>query len=162
MSSKATINARKFDNSVHRSWSAELIEKVGSLLLFRGVFDSEVVHPELGVIGGGTVSYEYYWLDQWYNVFRFHQPDGTLRNYYCNVNLPPRYDDGVLDYVDLDLDVLVWRDFRVELLDREDFENNAGLYGYSNEIRAGAENALVRLTELIERREFPFDFKDSI
>ena len=65
--------------------------------MFLGVFDLEVEHPDLGIIRRGTVSYEYYWLDQWYNVFRFENPDGPLRNYYCNVNMPPVFANNVLD-----------------------------------------------------------------
>ena len=35
------------------------------------VFDEEIEHDLLGTIPSGTISTEYYWLDRWYNVFRF-------------------------------------------------------------------------------------------
>jgi uncharacterized protein len=151
-----TINSRKFDGRVHRSWQAELIERNGSLLTFRGVFEQEVRHSNLGVIRPGTVSYEYYWLDRWYNVFRFHEPEGDLRNYYCNVNLPPKYENEVLDYIDLDIDLVIWSDDRVEVLDIEEFEQNKILYEYSAELVAGCHRSLAELRALIERRKFPF------
>jgi len=75
---KITINSRKFDGKIHRSWQAESIAQKDSLLIFVGEFDKEVKHSHLGVIRRGTISYEYYWLDRWYNVFRFHEPDGDL------------------------------------------------------------------------------------
>jgi hypothetical protein len=46
-----------------------------------GEFAEDVEHSNLGQIKNGTVSHEYFWLDRWYNVFRFHEPDGTLRNF---------------------------------------------------------------------------------
>ena len=101
------INARKFDNKIHRSWKCKFIEQRDSLLIFAGEFDREITHNDLGIIRRGTVSYEYYWLDRFYNIFRFHEPEGSLRNFYCNVNVPPTFENGVLDYIDLDIDVLV-------------------------------------------------------
>ena len=86
---EVTINSRKYDQTIRRSWRAELIETTGSMLVFIGKFEFDVEHTDLGFIPRGTVSYEYYWLDRWYNIFRFLLPDGRLRNYYCNINMPP-------------------------------------------------------------------------
>src|SRR5207248_3333985 len=97
-----TVNSRNFDGTLRRSWSARLIKQDGSLIEMIGEFETGVAHPDLGVIDRGTISYEYYWLDRWYNVFRFHEPHGEFRNYYCNINLPPTFENGILDYVDLD------------------------------------------------------------
>lgn len=133
-----------------------MVVQTGPLLVFEGVFDFNVSHVELGFIRRGTVSYEYYWLDRWYNVFRFHEPDGGLRNYYCNMNMPPVFENGVLDYIDLDLDVLVWPDLSYKILDREDFEQNAERFGYSDEIRVNVNAAMNDVIMLIENRKFPF------
>lgn len=152
-----TINSRKYDLSIRRSWQCKLVERNGPLLLFVGEFEGEITHPDLGVIKPGTVSHEYYWLDRWYNIFRFHEPDGTLRNYYCNINMPPTFENGVLDYVDLDIDVLVWPDFRYEVVDEADFEENANLFGYSDDVRSKVQATLDELIELIDKRKFPFD-----
>jgi uncharacterized protein len=151
-----TINSRKFNGEIHRSWNVELISKKDSLLSFVGVFDKEVFHSNLGVIRRGTVSYEYYWLDRWFNVFRFHEPEGNLRNFYCNLNMPPVLDTGVLDYIDLEIDVLVSKDFRVEILDLEEFEENSKIFGYSDELKNKIFQTLDELLNLIKTRSFPF------
>ena len=155
----ATINSRKYDGKIHRSWKANLIETQGSLLTFVGEFEEEVSHEHLGVIRRGTVSYEFYWLDQGYNVFRFHEPEGNLRNYYCNLNLPPEFQNNILDYVDLDIDILVWADFTHEILDMEEFRENAVSYNYPQSVIHDAERNLSKLLEIINARTFPFDFK---
>ncbi|MBA3632865.1 MAG: DUF402 domain-containing protein [Acidobacteria bacterium] len=152
-----TINSYKFDGKVHRSWKAKLIEQKDSLLIFVGEFKKEVKHSHLGVIRRGTISYEFYWLDLWYNVFRFHEPDGDLRNYYCNVNLPPKFKNGVLDYIDLDIDVLVWKDFAYEILDLDEFEENSKIFNYSEDLIRKTKDNLAKLLTLIENRNFPFN-----
>jgi len=151
-----TINSRKFNGQIHRSWKADFIEKQDSLLIFVGDFEEEVRHSKLGVIRRGTISYEYYWLDRWYNIFKFHEPEGRLRNFYCNLNMPPEFQNNVLDYIDLELDVLVSRDFDVEILDREEFEDNSNLFGYSEDLIAKTYETLQELLKIIENRAFPF------
>lgn len=150
-----TINSRKADGSIRRSWSCELLERRDAEVLFVGIFETQIDHPDLGHIAKGTVSYEYYWLDRWYNIFAFYEPDGTFRNYYCNVCVPPVYDSNVLDYVDLEIDIVVWPDWTFSILDEDEYESNAAIYGYSEAVRANAAAALEQLQEMIVRKDLP-------
>jgi uncharacterized protein len=90
-------------------------------------------------------------------VFRFSDHSGKFQNFYCNVGLPPTFDGHVLTYVDLDIDVLVKPDFSYQVLDLEDFEENARVYDYPLDVRENAHEALAELIRLIETRAFPFD-----
>jgi len=150
------VRAYKYDGVLHRTWHAQLVRLEGPLVVLDARFPDEIVHDLLGTIASGTRSLEYYWLDRWYNVFRFAQPDGSLRNYYCNVNVPASFDGETLSYVDLDLDILVDPDFSYRVLDVEDFERNAKRFGYTEEVRANAHQALEELVKMIAGRAFPF------
>jgi protein associated with RNAse G/E len=141
------VRVYKFDGREHRTWSARIAEQAGPLIVLDAVFHEEVEHDLLGRIISGTVSKEYYWLDRWYNVFRFGG------RFYCNVTKPPSFDGSILTYVDLDVDVLVEPDFSYRILDLEDFE----IYPYPAEVRQKARQALGDLISLIEARTFPFD-----
>ena len=154
--SPVLVRSYKYDGVLHRTWNAELVRQAGSLVVLDAKFTDEIVHDLLGTILSGTQSLEYYWLDRWYNVFRFAQPDGTLRSYYCNVNVPANFDGEILSYVDLDLDILVDPDLTYRVLDVEDFEINAGRYGYTEDVQAKARQALADLVKMIESRAFPF------
>ncbi len=153
------INSRKLDGKIHRSWKAKLVERNDSLFVFVGEFEKEVKHPNLGVIRRGTVSYEYYWLNRWYNIFRFHEPGGALRNFYCNINMPPKFENGVLDYIDLDIDILVWQDFKYEILDAGEFEENAEKYKYSENLKQTVDLNVKEIINLIENRKYPFNLE---
>lgn len=157
MNEQIIINSRKFDGEIHRNWKCRLVEQKDSLLVFVGEFEKEVKHSNLDVIGRGTISYEYYWLDRWFNIFRFHEPDGSLRNFYCNINMPPKFHEGVLDYVDLDIDVLVWQDFSFEILDLDEFRENSEKFNYPDELKTKVQKTLDKLLKMIEMREFPFN-----
>ena len=155
-SKQIDVRAYKYDGRLHRTWAAELLRQEKSLVVLDAKFPDEVVHDLLGTIASGTHSLEFYWLNRWYNIFRFAQPNGELRNYYCNVNVPPTFADGILSYVDLDLDILVEPDFSYHILDREDFEESVELYGYSADVQKKALRSLDELVTMIEARRFPF------
>jgi len=157
MSETCIINARKFDGSIHRSWSAELIEETEDLLVFVGRFDREVEHPDLGHISVGTVSHEFYWKKKHFNVFRFHRPDGEFMFFYCNVNLPPTLQASQLDYVDLDIDLLVKTKNNLRILDEDEFERNRSIHNYDDATVSAAHAAIVELKEMISQGSFPFD-----
>lgn len=151
-----TINARKLDGRIHRSWKCELLEETAEYFTFYGEFESEIKHPQLGIIRPQTASFEYYWKERFYNVFKFIEPNGDFRNYYCNINLPPVFENNALDYVDLDIDILVWRDFSVKILDADEYRENIIKYGYSAELQGRVESSVGELLEKIKLREFPF------
>jgi protein associated with RNAse G/E len=157
VTSSITVQVAKYDGVEHRRWPALLAEQTGSLLVLDAVFEEDVEHDLLGKVASGTISIEYYWLDRWYNVFRFSDRDGNVQNFYCNVAMPPSFDGRVLSYVDLDIDVLVKPDFSYRVLDLDDFEENASRYRYSAEVQEKAHAALAELISLIETRSFPFD-----
>ena len=110
----------------------------------------------MGSISRGTVSHEFYWPERWYNVFRFHEPDGRFRNYYCNITMPPTFADGILDYVDLDIDVVVRAELGYDVLDQDDFARNSTKYGYPPELIQKVHDSLNDLTTEIANRQFPF------
>ncbi len=99
------VHSCKHDGRVHRRWPARIERREGSLVVLDAVFDEEVRHPLIGTIEAGTHSTEYFWTDRWYSVFRFQTPAGRLLKFYCNINTPARLSDGVLSFIDLDVDV---------------------------------------------------------
>lgn len=155
-----TINSLKYDGEIHRSWKADVVKETKNLIIFKGNFENEIKHSHLGVIRRGTISYEFYWKNRWYNIFRFHEPEGGLRNFYCNINHPPAIENNQLNYIDLDVDVLVWKDLSVEILDLDEFEENAEKFAYTNELRKKVDESLSEVLELIKNKNFPFDYKE--
>ena len=141
------VRVYKYDGREHRTWRARLAQQVGPLIVLDAVFAEEVEHDLLGRIAAGTISKEFYWLDRWYNVFRF------SGRFYCNVTEPPSFDGSILTYVDLDIDILVEQDFSYQILDLEDFES----YPYPAEVKQKARQAVAELISLVAARSFPFN-----
>lgn len=150
------VRACKYDGTEHRRWPARITSLDDNLLILDAEFTEDIHHQLLGTVARGTKSIEYYWLNRWYNIFRFLKPDGELRSFYCNVNVPPNFDGQVLSYIDLDVDILVAPDLSYRIVDEDEFEMNAARYNYPPKIRESAHQAVTELVSLIEKREFPF------
>ncbi len=155
ISREITIHAKKYDERVRKIWTGGVLSESDELVVMVARFEKTVKHNDLGVIEEGTVSFEHFWLDRWYNVFRFHRPDGTLLAHYVNIAMPAEIDGDVLSYIDLDIDVIRWADGSVEVLDRDDFEKNQVKYSYPPDVIDAVERALLEVLALIEKGELP-------
>ena len=66
---------------------------------------------------------ETFYSDRWYNIFAIYDcHDGRLKGWYCNLSYPAELLDGVVSYVDLALDLLVYPDGRQVVLDQDEFD----------------------------------------
>ena len=151
-----TVRVLKHDGSEYRHWNATIAQRKGALIVLDAEFESHVQHQLLGDIPRGTRTIEYYWLDRWYNIFQFLDYQGATRWYYCNVGAPPTVDGEVLSYVDLDIDILVQPDYSYAVLDLDEFEKHAELFGYDDETKRQVRTAVDELISMIEARQFPF------
>lgn len=74
------------------------------------------------LLGRGDRFVEAYYTDRWYNIFEIHdRVDGHLKGWYCNVTRPAVFVNGIIRYVDLALDLLVFPDGRQLVLDEDEF-----------------------------------------
>ena len=67
-----------------------------------------------------VLSYGLYWADRPYNIYHWVHPDGRSLACYCNAATETRISPAAVDWLDLELDVLVTPDGRVRVLDEEE------------------------------------------
>jgi len=154
--SPVSVVSLNYDRSLRKNWAAELIRFEPPLIELAGVFERDISHPALGHIVNGTLTKEYFWVDRWYNVFRFEEPWGDLKYFYCNMAMPPTYAKNRLEFVDLEIDLVVRPDWNYEILDEDDFEASVKEHRYPGELIKRVQSTLEELLGLLERRDFPF------
>lgn len=125
-------------------------------LILEGTFASDVEHRDVGTILKGTRSVEYFPAGKWYSVFVFYLPDGQLRNFYCNISLPIKILGNRIEMVDLDIDIAVWPDGRVQMLDEDEYAENIERLLYPEYVILGVDSAVRELLELISARAWIF------
>jgi uncharacterized protein len=95
---------------------------------------------------------EYYYTDHWYNIFVIHDgQNGNVKGWYCNIGKPALFEDGVVSYIDLALDLWVSTTGKQTVLDEDEFEE----LDLNEELRAGALKGLEELKELFLKGKPP-------
>ena len=100
---------------IEQSASAFLLEAHfnRSDLMFNGIFLRE-----------GDRFLELYPLEKWFNIFELHDKDNDeIKGWYCNITRPARYDAEKISYDDLALDLLVYPDKKMLILDEDEFRS---------------------------------------
>jgi predicted RNA-binding protein associated with RNAse of E/G family len=100
---------------------------------------------------------EYFYADQWYNIFEIRASDGGLKGWYCNVTRPARISTGEVAWEDLALDLWVAPDGETLVLDEDEF---AALPLPLVE-REAARKALAELQTMVAQKAAPFDKRDN-
>jgi protein associated with RNAse G/E len=96
---------------------------------------------------------EYYYSNRWYNIFAIHdREDGQIKGWYCNIGKPAVFEDSIVSYIDLALDLWVSTDGTQTVLDEDEFEN----LKLNEELRTGALNGLDELKDLFKSKNPPF------
>jgi protein associated with RNAse G/E len=95
---------------------------------------------------------EYYYSDRWYNIFAIHdREDGRVKGWYCNVGKPAVFEDGVVSYVDLALDLWVSANGKQTVLDEDEF-GRLDIDAITREMALGA---LEELKNVFEKQQPP-------
>jgi protein associated with RNAse G/E len=151
------VVSTKYDGSAHWEFDSFFVLENGPLLIATN-FAGQQLHNKAGPWTTPFDVRNHFWSDRWYNVMRCDRPkaDG-LEYWYCNVTTPALYDGETLRYVDLDLDVRVYANGRIELLDEDEFLENSQRMGYPPDVIEQARRAADELVELATKRRFPFE-----
>lgn len=125
----------RLDGAV-RTYSCEAVEVADdhAVLRYRLPGPGRVADLQLPA---GTLTVAYYWADRPYNVYHWIAPAGETLGYYFNLSGPVRIGRDRLEWEDLEVDVLVTPDGRVQVLDED----------------AVPEDAAARLPEIARARE---------
>lgn len=97
---------------------------------------------------------EWFFSDRWYNIFELHHYEtDALEGWYCNITHPARIGQDTVEADDLGLDLMVYPDGRMLVLDKEEFD----ALELDDTTRNSAQAGLADLQQLVTLRLPPFD-----
>src|SRR5215216_7467078 len=126
-------------------YEGQLLRHDDHLIVLEALFDRADM-PFMDVVFKlGDRFVEYYYTDHWYNIFVIHDgAHGTVKGWYCNIGKPAAFEDGIVSYIDLALDLWVSISGEQTVLDEDEFE----ALEVDEELRTGALNGLEELKQL--------------
>lgn len=149
------IQSYKYNGSLHRTWSK------GYVLKSEGTQTIVVTYKTWVIESDGRRWYTrepaicFFYEDRWYNVISMIRKSGIY--YYCNIATPSIYDGESIKNIDLDLDIKVYPDYHYDILDEDEFLDHQVAMSYDEDVIHIAEEATKELSQMIKRKEFPFD-----
>lgn len=96
--------------------------------------------------------------NDWYNVIAMLKEDGVC--YYCNIASPSIEDDGKIKYIDYDLDLKLYPDGNIKVLDEKEYEKHKSKYKYDQRLDLVLRKEVEKIYHLMETRSYPFDDKE--
>lgn len=152
------IQSYKYNGLVHRTWSKAFVLKETKDCIITVTHKTWVIESDGRRWFTKEPAICFFYPDRWYNIISMIRKSGIY--YYCNVATPCVYDGEALKNIDLDLDVKVFPNGDVELLDEDEFEEHQKQMQYDQDIIDLAKDAAQQLLDKIKKEEYPFNHQD--
>lgn len=155
-----TVRKLKFDGTVKYAWPGELFEtgQPGWLGIHHDPLRDHKLMADGSIEGGEPAHLLHYCSTQLplTVIFAFGL-DGAFQDAKCDAALPAEVEGTRVDFVDLDLDVVVLPGGHHYVRDQEAFAERAISMGYSEAAKRAAHHGVLHALRLVRRRSFPFD-----
>ena len=77
-------------------------------------------------------------------------------SYYCNIASPSLIDKDIVKYIDYDLDLKLFHDGGIKVLDENEYERHKNKYQYGERLHKVLTNEVDYIYNLMQSREYPF------
>ena len=151
---KYIIHAYKHNGVIHRTWDeAVFIEKKNGAYIFANQ-NTKVVESYGRSWRTKEGAVLFFYDNNWYNIIGQLKKQGIC--YYCNIASPFILENNVIKYIDYDLDLRVFPNFKYKTLDRNEYNFHKNQMNYPENVQKILEYELEKLKRRAKEKEFPF------
>lgn len=157
MPNPIVVRKRKYDGTTRYEWPGDLIHAVGDdwlVVLHDSARHRKDPPSPFETAGFGIHSIG---LRSPLTVLHWFDELGRLVDAKCDAALPAELNGRTIDFVDLDLDVIVLPGGHHYIRDRDVFEERARALSYPPDVRRAAWCGILRALRAVRRSRFPFD-----
>ena len=149
------VQSFKHDGSLHRTWSKGYVLESTEEQMVVVTNKTWVIESDGRRWFTREPAICFYYPNQWYNIITMIRKTGIY--YYCNLASPSLYDGEAIKNIDYDLDVKVFPDGKIDILDEDEYEEHSQQMDYGKEICEIVESSMNKLLKLIEEKGEPFN-----
>jgi len=148
------VHSYKHNGVIHRVWEKVRILEVIDNVVITASNKTLVIEADGRVWKTTEPAISYFFNDRWFNVIAILRADGI--HFYCNLSSPYLYDEGALKYIDYDLDLKVFPNYRYKILDEYEFNKHRREMNYPEDIQKIVQEQMSILIDMINKKEGPF------
>ena len=149
------IHCYKHNGVIHKSWKLAYVLDIKEDYIVLGNENVLVTKQDGRTWHTKEPAIMFFYKKRWFNIIAQLKPNGIF--YYCNIASPYVIDEGILKYIDYDLDLRVFNDGAFKILDRNEYNYHKKLMKYPREINFIITNELSSLIEMKKASVFPFN-----
>lgn len=149
------VKCFKNDGSLHRSWyNSYLIDNNDEYFILCSI-KAFVIEKNKRKWLAKEPAITIFPKKKWYNVCAMLKD--PYIGYYVNLASPPILEDGIIKYVDYDLDMKLNFENEIKLIDLNEYIDHKESMHYDPRIDEILKKTIVDIRSLMEQRTFPFD-----
>ena len=151
------IHKYKHDGKIHRCWDeATFLEENDDYVIFAN-YKTLVIEKDGRTWRTREPAIMYFSKNDWFNIIGQIKPNGVY--YYCNIASPFIIEEGVIKYIDYDLDLRVFPNGSFKILDRGEYQYNKRRMNYSKDLDIVLKTELTKLINKVRAKEYPFNLE---
>jgi hypothetical protein len=156
---EVVVRKLKFDGAVRYEWEGDLLEELPgwSVVLHDSRRHQKRQTDSPAPDNEGGFGFHYLGTNGPLTVLFWFDLRGRFVDAKCDAALPATLDGDRIDFVDLDLDVVVLPGFTHYVRDQEAFAERSVSMGYTEEAKRVAHQGILHALRMVRRRQYPFD-----
>ena len=150
-----TIKCFKHDGQPHRIWDRGLVLENTDDYIVVATKRAKVVEANGRRWFTKEPAVTIFSKKEWWNTICMIKKNGIV--YYCNIASPSLIHNDSIEYIDYDLDVKLFQDNEIVLLDEKEYLHHKAAYHYSEDLDKVLDKQTRLVVTKMKERQFPFD-----
>jgi len=152
---KLAIHCYKHSGAIDRICDEAIVLEVSDDMLVCANDKARLIEHDGRVHHTNESAILFFYKKRWFNVLGQLKKHGLF--YYCNIATPFLIDNGIIKYIDYDLDLRVFPDGGFKILDRNEYNYHRRIMKYPEEIDTIIKRELSDLIEMKKKMIGPFE-----
>ena len=127
-----TVHCYKHNGKIHRTWDKTTILDETNDYLVCGNNKVKITEATGRTHRTKETAIVFFYKKRWFNIIAQLKSNGIF--YYCNIASPYVIDCDVLKYIDYDLDLKVFPDYKYKILDEEEYRQHKAQMNYDEKM----------------------------
>ncbi len=149
------IHCYKHNGIIYKTWEKAVVLDINKDYIVLGNNNVLVTKKDGRTWHTKEPAIMFFYRNRWFNIIAQLKDIGLF--YYCNIASPFVIDNGVIKYIDYDLDLRVFPDGAFKVLDRNEYNYHKKLMKYPFEINEIIKYELTALINMKRNAVMPFD-----
>ena len=151
---KLKIYCYKHDGSLEHTSNEAIVLEENEEMLICGNGKTKITEKDGRSHMTNEPAILFFYKKNWFNIIGQLKKHGLY--YYCNIASPYILEDGIIKYIDYDLDLRVFPDGSFKVLDRGEYKYHKKLMHYSEQIDTILKSELTNLINMVRKKELAF------